>query len=93
MGLQGVYEITLRNNFSLGLHVTFVKCQARHLAKSCQHEQPDKNLVSKHAMRLSARGYATRTPVSPLNRFILLRWCANQMNLQAGGVPADSLPV
>lgn len=38
-GLQGV---TLRNNFSLGLHVTFVKHQARSLAKLCQHEQLDK---------------------------------------------------
>lgn len=38
-GLQGV---TLRNNFSLGLNVTFVKHQARSLAKLCQHEQLDK---------------------------------------------------
>lgn len=76
--------------------MTFVKHQACHPARSCQHKQPDVKILLANTHSRTALISACmrcRTPASRLNRFILLRRWANQMNLQAGGRPADSLPV
>lgn len=73
-----------------------LKHPACHYSQLRQHEQPDIKILlantQTHAALISAR-MRCRTPASRLNRFILLRRCANQMNLQAGGTPADSLLV
>lgn len=94
-GLQGVHEITLKNNFivlafawplwNIGLVILPNRVNTSSRTKILLANRQTHDALTSAPM--------LRAHDAPPNRFILLRRCANQMNLQAGGTPADSLPL